>query len=644
MGNPTRAARRSTDWRVPAYVRWSPAILVPVALLYVASTVWRFVPFQSSWFALVLNISAAGLTGARAVHHRSERAVWVLACAAITAWMTGSIVYYAITVPGQNVPVPSLADLFWLAFYPLMIAAVVLRIRRRVHRRLQGGFVLDGLIAGLGACAIMVGFVVGPLLGHLNGSIAQIVTNAAYPIGDELLLGMAVAVLAVSGRLRLSRGWVALIVAQVLYMAADTIFLTRTAGGTYVLGSWLDTLWVLSGLVVAFAAWQAPGEATTVTKASWRVLVIPYAFTIAALVVLLRDHWTRGSTLAIIVAALTLLVAAGRTFETLRQLRALGEARRQAASDDVTGLANRRELFRVAREATDGDPDARLWMLSLDIDLFKDINDTLGHQAGDDLITHLGPRLVGTVRPNDLVARIAGGQFAVLLQGLELPEVLAVAERLRAEVALPTALVGADIVVSATVGVAGAPLHTTDIGDLLRYADTAMYRARKDRLGAVVFDESLDRRDTERLVLIQELRAGLGNGEVVLYYQPKATLVEGAVVGVEALVRWNHPRHGTLVPPVFLPLAEQAGLMPQLTAHVLETAIRQAAVWSAADQHICISVNVTAADVRDPDFPAFVQAKLAAHDVDPHMLMLEITEQDLVLDRQQGAGSLDQLR
>jgi EAL domain-containing protein (putative c-di-GMP-specific phosphodiesterase class I) len=120
--------------------------------------------------------------------------------------------------------------------------------------------------------------------------------------------------------------------------------------------------------------------------------------------------------------------------------------------------------------------------------------------------------------------------------------------------------------------------------------------------------------------------------------------VEGAVVGVEALVRWNHPRHGTLVPPVFLPLAEQAGLMPQLTAHVLETAIRQAAVWSAADQHICISVNVTAADVRDPDFPAFVQAKLAAHDVDPHMLMLEITEQDLVLDRQQGAGSLDQLR
>jgi diguanylate cyclase (GGDEF)-like protein len=401
---------------------------------------------------------------------------------------------------------------------------------------------------------------------------------------------------------------------------------------------------VLSGLVVAFAAWQAPGEATTVTKASWRVLVIPYAFTIAALVVLLRDHWTRGSTLAIIVAALTLLVAAGRTFETLRQLRALGEARRQAASDDVTGLANRRELFRVAREATDGDPDARLWMLSLDIDLFKDINDTLGHQAGDDLITHLGPRLVATVRPNDLVARIAGGQFAVLLQGLELPEVLAVAERLRAEVALPTALVGADIVVSATVGVAGAPLHTTDIGDLLRYADTAMYRARKDRLGAVVFDESLDRRDTERLVLIQELRAGLGNGEVVLYYQPKATLVEGAVVGVEALVRWNHPRHGTLVPPVFLPLAEQAGLMPQLTAHVLETAIRQAAVWSAADQHICISVNVTAADVRDPDFPAFVQAKLAAHDVDPHMLMLEITEQDLVLDRQQGAGSLDQLR
>ncbi|MDQ1715704.1 MAG: diguanylate cyclase, partial [Frankiaceae bacterium] len=313
-------------------------------------------------------------------------------------------------------------------------------------------------------------------------------------------------------------------------------------------------------------------------------------------------------------------------------------------TDDLTGLANRRELFRVARAAVEANRATRVWILSVDVDLFRDINDTLGHQAGDDLITHLGPRLVATVRPGDVVARIAGGQFAVLVQSVDLPEVLAVADRLRAEIALPTDLAGAEVVVSATIGIAGSPLHTADVSDLLRFADTAMYRGRTDRAGVVVFEESLDLRDTERLLLIQELRAGLDNGEVVLFYQPKATLVEGAVVGVEALVRWQHPRLGTLVPPVFLPLAEQAGLMRKLTELVLETAVRQAAIWAAADLHICVSVNVTADDIRDPDFPDFVQAKLLLHDVDPDMLMLEITEQDLVLDRQQGAGTLDRLR
>ena len=644
MGFTSGTARQAADWTLPAYIRWSPVVVVPLALVYVTSTLVDFLPFSNAWLALTLNLFAALLTGARAVHHKSERAVWVLACAAIASWMAGSIVYFTATLSGIVLPVPSISDALWLSFYPLMVTALVIRIRRRVTRRLQSGFVIDGLIAALGACSIMVEFVVGPLLAHLTGSTAQILTNAAYPIGDELLLGMAVAVLAVSGRLHLSRTWVALLFAQILYMTADTLLLLQTAGGTYVLGSWLDTLWVIAGLIVAVAAWQPPGMETTVSKASWRVLVVPYTFTAAALFILVRDHWTRASTLAIILAALTMVVAAGRTSETLRQLRALSEARHAAATDDLTGLANRRELFRVARAAAEHDSAPLLWMLIVDVDLYTDINDSLGHQAGDDLIAKLAPRLVATVRPHDLVARIAGGQFAVLLQTVELAEVLVVAERLRTEVSLPTGLAGADIVVSATVGIAGSPSHTTEVSDLLRYADTAMYRARADRLGVAVFDESIDRRDTERLVLIQELRTGLDNGEVVLYYQPKATLGEGAVVGVEALVRWHHPRLGTLVPPVFLPLAEQAGLMRKLTEHVLETAVRQAAVWAAAELHICVSVNVTADDVRDHDFPAFVEAKLAFHGVDPHLLMLEITEQDLVLDRKQGAGTLDALR
>ncbi|MDQ1714381.1 MAG: hypothetical protein QOC60_326, partial [Frankiaceae bacterium] len=220
------------------YVRWSPAVIVPLALVYIASTISPILGgFDTTWLALALNIFAAGLTGARAFHHKAERAVWIFACAAITSWMAGSIFYWIESLRGIALPVPSPSDFLWLAFYPLMVTALVIRIRRRVMRRLQSGFLIDGLIAGMGACAVVVQFFVGPLLAHLNGSTAQVFTNAAYPIGDELLLGMAVAVLAVTGRLHLSRTWVALIFAQLLYMTADTILLTRTASGTYTLGT-----------------------------------------------------------------------------------------------------------------------------------------------------------------------------------------------------------------------------------------------------------------------------------------------------------------------------------------------------------------------------------------------------------------------
>jgi diguanylate cyclase (GGDEF)-like protein len=619
-------------------------VVVPLAALYVAATVWPILGhFDPSLLAATLDVAAVALTAARAVHRPEQRLVWALAALAMTSWMAGNIVYFAAT-SGAGAAGPTPADVFWLSFYPLMIAATVVRIRTCVLRGLQGGVVLDGVIAGCGACALVASFAAGPLLGHLHGSVARVVVNTAYPVGDELLLGMAVGVLAVSGRGQLSRAWVAMAVAQTMYMAGDTLLLTRTANGSYKLGTSLDTLWVVAGLVVALGAWQRPKPIVTVAATGWRILVVPYVFTGAALFVVVRDHWVHGSTVTVVLAAATLVVAAGRTSATLRQLRLLGEARREAATDDLTGLPNRRELIRTARSARERDAGSTLWLLMLDIDLFKDINDSLGHQAGDDLIRRIAPRLVSAVRPADLVARVGSGGFAILLEGGTERDAVEVADRLRREVALPTSLAGAEIVVNATIGVAGAPVHTEEVDDLFRYADTAMYRARARRLGVAVFDEPLDRRDTDRLLLITELRRALHTGEIVLVYQPKATLVEGALIGVEALVRWQHPRLGLLVPSAFLPLAEQAGLMRRLTEHVLELAIAQAATWTERELHICVSVNVTAQDVRDEDFPDLVAAKLALHGVDPHMLMLEITEQDLVLDRQQGAGTLDRLR
>ncbi len=310
--------------------------------------------------------------------------------------------------------------------------------------------------------------------------------------------------------------------------------------------------------------------------------------------------------------------------------------RRLADSDALTGLPNRELLHRRTTAAIRAAErrGRSLGLLLFDLDRFKEINDTLGHHHGDLLLQEVGPRLRRVLRDGDVLARLGGDEFGILLPDLDdAVHAVALGRRLRAELGAPFVLEGVSIDVEASIGVAIMPDHGLEFADLLQHADVAMYVAKRQHLGVSVYDATLDEHSPERLALIAELRAALSDPQqFVLWYQPKVDMVSGALTGLEALVRWNHPHRGLLMPDEFIPAAERTGMIRPLTDLVLQQAVTQSRLWKAAGLRTPIAVNLSVRCLLDPHLPDDVGALLAANGVEGHDLDLEITESAIMAD------------
>ena len=308
-----------------------------------------------------------------------------------------------------------------------------------------------------------------------------------------------------------------------------------------------------------------------------------------------------------------------------------------ARTDPLTQLPNR-EMFRSQLEAALSGSRERLHaVLLLDLDGFKEVNDTLGHGQGDVLLRQVGERLLGSVRVGDLVARLGGDEFAILLPDVHggLAMVEGVVERVLAEVRKTYLLDGVGIRVDASIGVAMAPWHGTSPEELVQHADVAMYRAKANNLGHTVYTPTEDPHSIRRLTLIAGLLDAIDRDELVVHYQPKVSLLTGAVTGVEALVRWQHPTLGLLPPGDFVPLAEAMGLIRPLTLNVLHQAMAQSRRWLDAGLSLPVSVNCSALDVADGGFVGEIAHVLAVHDVPASMLVAEVTESMIMTDPRQ---------
>jgi diguanylate cyclase (GGDEF)-like protein len=303
----------------------------------------------------------------------------------------------------------------------------------------------------------------------------------------------------------------------------------------------------------------------------------------------------------------------------------------QAGHDALTGLPNRTHLqSALAAELVQSKRDGRPFgLLLIDLDHFKEVNDTLGHHVGDQLLIHFAERLSNSVRPTDHVARLGGDEFAVIVPDADEAEALGVAERIRVSLETPVSLEGMRLEIEASIGLAMHPDHALLAEDLLRLSDVAMYVAKESRSGVVTYSSHRDRNSTDRLTLLGELRQALDCDALTLQYQPKVSLRDRSLLGVEALIRWQHPQRGFVPPEEFLPLAERSGLMHLVTDRLVMRALSQLADWRLLGLSVPVTMNVALSDLLGGRLGELILTGLSRYGLPPAVVQLEIDERAL---------------
>jgi len=557
-----------------------------------------------------------------------DRHGWRALAAGVTLWLTGSAVATFVGRPSAIGAIGA-ADPLWLAFYPLALLAVGLRVRATLHH-IARSVRFDGLIALLSVGAFGWLLVVDPMVVHAPDHRLGTVVNSTYVIGDLALAALTVAILGLHGW-RAGRAWLALTLGLAVFAAGDALYLTRITDGTYAQGGPMDLLWGVGLLLMAVSAWQ-PEMDRRPAPASAAVLAPPFAFSFAALGVLVYAGVASAPVVAVALAAGAAVSSMARTAVTFSEVRGAAEMRRLADTDDLTALPNRRHLERRLREELDRARahGTSVALLLIDLDRFKELNDTLGHRAGDIVLEQVGPRLRAVLRAGDMLARLGGDEFAAVLA--DAADAEPVGRRIARALEAGLHVDGIDVRIGASIGIAVFPDHGDDAETLMQRADVAMYQAKAARSGYAFYERERDRHSRERLELIGELRDAIGTDQLVLHYQPKLDLATGRVDDVEALVRWLHPERGLLGPGAFVPLAEQTGVMRELTEHVLDAALRQIGAWYERGIDLSVAVNVSAATLLDEGWGTDLAATLVARGVPASRLRIEITEDTLMAD------------
>jgi diguanylate cyclase (GGDEF)-like protein len=489
------------------------------------------------------------------------------------------------------------------------------------------GQALHAVAAGLvflGAVALVLGRLGRPLtLSWLDAAMGTCAVGAlAVTTGAEL--PATVAAMGVAAALALSRWRVSLALAYAL-------------AGLAAFGE----LPLLGAVPLVAAVWLPEPAGQEGPAFNPVVLAALLAFASTALTLLVVGQFVSLPPVAATLATVTFLIGMARAGATI--VARLRETERDAVTDDLTGLGNRRRLLQRLEHAI-ASSEGDVALLLIDLDGFKELNDTLGHSAGDEVLRQIGPRLQEALRPGDTLARLGGDEFAVVLAPGDEASASATGLRLRAALERSFGVGGIRVHIDASIGIALFPEHARDALGLLQRADVAMYEAKRTRTGHEVYLPARDHHSRRRLELLGELRDGLAGGELVLHYQPKAEIATGEVRGVEALVRWAHPRRGLLMPSDFLPLADHSGLGRSLTAFVLDRALEEIGARRRDGFDLSVAVNLGPADLLDLGLPTDIDQLLQRRRFPPSCLRLEVSEDVVMTDPERTLEVLAGLR
>ena len=586
----------------------------------------------------LLMLDAAVLVLWRALTLREDRTAWLALGVGLAAWTAGQCIATLISPVGQEVPFPSVADAGLIVFYVGQYVAFFLLARSGMGRVPRATW-LDGAVGILLLGAVGAHWVFTPLL-DAGGTASAAAVTIAFPAADIVLMALVICVVVLHGghpggvwwRIACGVTLTALGDAMVALGSADGMAPGTTTGP-------LAIVFSMGAACLVAAALRPTQRPRQRTLARWPALAVPTALFVVVLALLVLD--TAGTLTPVSMALLTVAIAliGVRGAIAFRENIALADSRRQALTDELTGLPNRRSAY--------AELDARceagaVTALMIDLDRFKELNDTLGHHAGDDALVAVAQRLGRALGDEGTLSRLGGDEFAVVLgPGATESDGLAVARRLLDALDEPLYLDDLLLPLRASIGVAG-----TDAGgreEILRHADVAMYHAKANSNGVEVYASERDGHSRERLALAAELQAAITGGELILHFQPKACLRTGRILGAEALVRWEHPERGLVPPAEFVPLVERSGLGRLLTLEVIDQALRTERAWREDGLHVPVAVNTSAATLLDVRFPDDVAELLARWDAPEGVLALELTEETIMTDPERAQDVLARL-
>jgi diguanylate cyclase (GGDEF)-like protein len=588
--------------------------------------------------ALVCAIAAAAVI-ARAVLVRRDRAVWVVFglaagfyAAALGAW---TLAFDA----GDSTP----ATLVFLGADLLFWAALGLYLRRRLGDALKT-FWLDAIGGALCLLTVITAFLLAETetFSHLGRWAAA--SNLFYPAADAALASVPLIVASCSGR-RMRGQDVLLALAFVIAMIADGAYAASLAGRVPAWGAWFDLGWELQLILLGCAAWARPSSAGALRIGGWWESAPTGLLLITGGSTLVAGQFTHLDTLTIGLAVAALSAGALRSVLVLRDVRRLVVERREALTDDLTGLPNRRALLRALDLLTrdGGGSGERAELLVIDLDGFRELNETLGHEAGDALLRAAAERLKPVIG-EDLLVRHGADEFAAIVRPPADADL--VADAVRAALAVPIELDDVTVAIEGTVGIAAFPGDARRPVELARRADVAMSDAKRRRVGVARYAVERDEHSRDRLELAADLRHALAArdcGGLWAAFQPQVEPATGRVTGAETLIRWTHPTRGEISPAELLPVAERSGQMAALTDWILERALSECAGLRSLGHKLRIAVNVSAVTLVDLGLPDRIAAALKRQGVDAQDLVIEVTEDAIMSDQRRCLDVLDRI-
>jgi diguanylate cyclase (GGDEF)-like protein len=578
--------------------------------------------------------------------NRQSPRAWACIGLGVTLWLAGDLVWDGYALAGVERPDVSFADFFYLVGYPLLACGLYEMARVRSGRHAREGL-LDGLIFGAAALVAVWQLLVVPTAAGTHHFLTGVVWSA-YPLGDVLLIAGAVWLAISPGRRGLTT--CLLLGALVATFVLDVLYQYLPLNSSFDVAR-LDWFYPMTYLMLAAAALHrdgseltTPGPATTRLHPA-RLLLLGASLVAIPSVAILTD--ARGVTTRAVLLATAISVSAAVVARFTMAVRARESAQNtlayRATHDTLTGAVNRVLLLDRVEHALARDRRDPLAVMYLDLDKFKSINDTLGHEGGDVLLLEATRRIEGVLRPSDTLGRFGGDEFVLLCEDIDPDHAVRVAERVARTMAAPFEVDGRTVSTTISIGVAIGDDRTPSVDALIRSADQAMYEAK--RLGGncvEVYDEELRARHQRRREIEEALAHAIERSELTLHYQPVVATDDELVAGFEALLRWRRP-DGSMIPPgEFIPIAEETGLIVPIGDWIIREACGQLEAWSydGIDEH-WISINVSALQLRHDNLRRSLGEAVAGMGTDPSRLMIELTESAMV---SPGTTNIDQLQ